>query len=183
MTRFVALLRGINVGGNNVIKMADLRSCFEASGFENVTTFIQSGNVIFDSKKRAREEVTRRVEAILSAQFSYSASVVLRTDAEMQAVVTSAPRGFGAQPAKFRYDVLFLKPPLTAEIALESVKTTPGVDQVIGGEAVLYFSRVIAQASRSQLAKLAGQPVYKSMTIRNWNTTTKLAELAATPTQ
>ena len=101
----------------------------------------------------------------------------------MKAVVACAPKDFGKQPAKFRYDVLFLKAPLTAEVARESVKTTPGVDRVIGGEGVLYFSRLIAQASRSQLSKLVGQPVYKSMTIRNWNTTTKLAALVGTTTQ
>lgn len=177
MTRFVALLRGINVGGNNIIKMADLRTCFEKGGFRNVATFIQSGNVIFESEKKERDKVTLQVEKILSAEFDYAASVVLRSRAEMLAVVAKAPEGFGTQPAKCRYDVLFLKPPLTAKVALASIDTTPGVDRVLPGAGVLYFERLAAEATRSKLPKLVSKPIYKSLTIRNWNTTTKLAEL------
>lgn len=86
-------------------------------------------------------------------------------------------KGFGNEPAKYRYDVVFLKEPLTAPTALSSVPTKPGVDQVFAGAGVLYFSRLIARASQSRLSKLVSSPIYSSVTIRNWNTTTTLCRM------
>ncbi|MCY3772692.1 MAG: DUF1697 domain-containing protein [Gemmatimonadetes bacterium] len=174
---YLALLRGINVGGKNIIKMADLRSCFEAEGFRGVVTYIQSGNVIFHSPSSGLRTLTNRIEEMLAAAFDYEASIVLRSRKQMRAVVAAAPPGFGEQPETFRYDVLFLKAPLTAPIAMESVPTRPGVDEAWIGSGVLYFSRRIDQASRSYLSRLASMPVYQRMTVRNWNTTTRLLEL------
>ena len=177
MGRYVALLRGINVGGKNLIKMAALSACFEKHGFEDVVTYIQSGNVLFTSRKSARAKLTGRLEAVLAATFGYQASVVVRTRKQMQDVVARAPKGFGNEPAKYRYDVVFLKEPLTAPTALSSVPTKPGVDQVFAGAGVLYFSRLIARASQSRLSKLVSSPIYSSVTIRNWNTTTTLCRM------
>lgn len=174
---YVALLRGINVGGNNVITMSELRACFEAQGFHAVSTYIQSGNVIFDAGRAGSAALTRRVERALSSTFGYAAKVVLRSQEQLHEVVAKAPNGFGKQPAKYRSDVLFLKEPLTAAAAMKSMLTREGVDQVHAGKGVLYFSRLTSQASRSLLGKIVGTPVYQSVTIRNWNTTTKLLTL------
>ena len=179
MSRYVALLRGINVGGNNLIKMSDLRACFEALGFGEVATFIASGNVLFTAKKGSPAALCKRIEGALSRQFAYSASVVLRSDAQLAEVVAKAPRGFGTLPKKFRYDVLFLKEPLEAAEALKSVPLKEGVDAAFAGPGALYFSRLIAKATQSRLSKIVGTPIYKQLTIRNWNTTTALARLAA----
>lgn len=171
---FVALLRGINVGGRNLIKMTELRACFESEGFRDVVTYIQSGNVLFSSRESARVKLISRIEEMLTAQFGYTASVVVRSRKQMEDVVARAPRGFGAAPTAYRYDVIFLKGPLVASVALRSVATKPGVDEAHAGEGVLYFSRLISKASQSQLSKLISLPIYQNMTIRNWNTTTKL---------
>jgi len=176
-TTYLALLRGINVGGKNVIKMADLRNCFEAEGFRDVATYIQSGNVIFRSPASGLRTLTNRIEEMLAMAFDYEASVVLRSRRQMRAVVAGAPTGFGEQPKTYRYDTLFLKAPLTATSAMESVPARPGVDEAWAGSGVLYFSRRIDQASRSYLSRLASMPVYQRMTVRNWNTTTRLLEL------
>ena len=173
----VALLRGINVGGKNVIRMADLRSCFEAEGFREVTTYIQSGNVIFRSPGSAPGPLTVRIEEMLAAAFNYRAKVMLRSCEQMEAVVAGAPAGFGSQPDRYRYDTIFLRPALTASAAMEEVRTRPGVDEAWAGEGVLYFSRLISKASRSYLSRLVSMPVYQDMTIRNWNTTTRLLKL------
>ncbi len=175
--KYVALLRGINVGGNNLIKMSDLKTCFEKQGFEAVSTYIQSGNVLFLSKKSGAVELCGRIEATLKKTFDYEASVVLVSEKQLTDVVRRAPKGFGSEPQKFRYDVLFLKAPLTAASAMKSVNTRAGVDQAFAGSGVLYFSRLIAKATQSQLNKIVGTPVYKNLTIRNWNTTTKLYRL------
>ena len=176
-TAWLALLRGINVGGRNVIRMAELRSCFEAEGFRDVVTYIQSGNVIFRSASSGPGALTARIEDMLAAAFGYRAKVTLRSRDQMRAVVEGAPAGFGVRPDIHRYDVLFLMPPLTAVDAMEHVSARPGVDEAWAGEGVLYFSRLIARASRSHLSRLASMPVYQSMTIRNWKTTTRLLQL------
>jgi uncharacterized protein (DUF1697 family) len=177
MGRYVALLRGINVGGNNLIKMAALAACFEKHGFENVMTYIQSGNVIFEADASAASKLPQRLEEMLSATFSYRASVVLRSRRELQRIVERAPKGFGAQSDRYRYDVVFLRPPLAAAAAMRVVPTKEGVDQVSPGPGVLYFSRLISKASQSRTSKIVSMPIYQSMTIRNWNTTTKLLQM------
>jgi uncharacterized protein (DUF1697 family) len=177
MSRYVALLRGINVGGNNLIKMTALKACFEENGLQEVATFIQSGNVIFDSPETRPGELVRKIEAMLAATFKYPATIVLCSRKQMRDVVEKAPAGFGKQPARYRYDVLFLKAPLKASAAIKDVPTREGVDQVHAGTGVLYFSRLISQITKSQVNRIVGTPLYKSLTIRNWNTTTKLQQL------
>ena len=176
MAQYVALLRGINVGGKNLIKMEELRACLEAQGLGDVATYIASGNVLF-SAPGARAELGRRIEALLSERFRYKSSLVLRTLKEMRDTVENAPDGFGAAPATYRYDVIFLKSPLTAAAALKSVPTRPGVDEARAGAGVLYFSRLTSKAEQSMLPRLVSLPIYQNMTIRNWNTTTKLFEM------
>lgn len=174
---YVALLRGINVGGKNVIRMAELRSCFEADGFRDVVTYIQSGNVIFRGPASAPGPLTTRIEAMLASAFNYRAKVMLRSRRQLAAVVAGAPAGFGSQPDRYRYDTIFLRDTLTADAAMREVLLRPGVDEAWAGDGVLYFSRLISQASRSYLSRLVSMPVYQDMTIRNWNTTTRLLQL------
>jgi uncharacterized protein (DUF1697 family) len=88
-----------------------------------------------------------------------------------------SPVGFGLSNDEFKYDVMFLKEPLTAEQVIESLKLREGVDKVYAGLNVVYFSRLISKSGQSYLNKLITQPIYKQMTIRNWNTTTKLYNL------
>lgn len=176
-TRHLALLRGINVGGNNIIKMADLKACFEEMGFINVVTYIQSGNVLFDSNKTDLVHLTQQIEKTLSERFSYSSKIALLSQQTLIQLVNAAPNGFGMNPDEYRYDVIFLKAPLTAEEALSKIKTKEGVDFVTTGNGVLYFSRLSAMSGQSQMTKMIGMAIYKEMTIRNWNTTTKLCEL------
>lgn len=174
MSQYVALLRGINVGGKNLIEMAALKACFESQGFRAVTTYIQSGNVLFTSSDSGRAKLTGRIEQVLTATFSYRASVVLRSRKQLRAIVEGAPEGFGADPTLYRYDVIFVKEPLTAAAAMKDVLTRPGVDEACAGSGVLYFSRLISKAPQSLLSRLASMPIYQNMTIRNWNTTQKL---------
>src|SRR5690348_12714234 len=152
--RYVALLRGINVGGNNLIKMTQLKACFEAHGFDDVLTYIASGNVLFTAAASSRGALTRQIEELLTDTFHYPSSVVLRTRKQMTDIVERAPKGFGKSPAKYRYDVIFLKEPLTAKIAMESVPMKPGVDEAYAGSGVLYFSRLDSKASQSKLSKI-----------------------------
>ena len=179
MIRYVALLRGINVGGANLIPMAALRVSFESCALADVSTYIQSGNVIFSAKGTERQIATRIGKALATA-FDYTGLVMLRTQAQMRAVVSKAPSRFGKSPDKYRYDVVFLDASLEASTALETIRTREGVDEASAGPGVIYFSRLISRASQSYLPKLVSMPIYKQMTVRNWNTTTKLLELMDT---
>lgn len=177
MNQYLALLRGINVGGNNLIKMTALKTCFEELGLQDVHTYIQSGNVLFSAAGSDQAKLTKQIEEALSSMFNYESRVVVRSLKQMKAVVAGAPKGFGSDPATYRYDAIFLKEPLTAAQAMKSVRTKEGVDQAFAGKGVLYFSRLISKATQSQLTRIIGMPIYQSMTIRNWNTTTKLLNM------
>jgi uncharacterized protein (DUF1697 family) len=176
-TQYLALLRGINVGGNNIIKMADLKACFERLGFTDVATYIQSGNVLFKSAEKDKLKLTHKIEKALSERFSYKSRMVVVAYKELKKIVDGAPEGFGQDLDQYRCDVIFLKEPLTARDAMKNVSLKEGVDQAYMGKHVLYFSRLSSKASQSHLPKIIKLPIYQNMTIRNWNTTTKLLAL------
>jgi uncharacterized protein (DUF1697 family) len=175
--KYLALLRGINVGGNNLISMAGLRRCIEDCGLKNVTTYIQSGNVLFESAAQDIARLAGKIESALSAQFGYTALIVLLPEHQLSAVVDGAPDQFGADPATYRYDVIFLRPPYRARDVLPTVKLKEGVDEAFANDHAIYCRRLISKATQSHLPKLISHPAYKSMTIRNWNTTSKLHQL------
>ena len=177
MNQYLVLLRGINVGGKNIIKMVDLKSSFEEMGFSNVLTYIQSGNVVLQSDEKDKAVLITKIEKGLSKRFNFDAKVVVIAQKELAVIIKSAPEGFGKEDKKYRYDVIFLKEPLTPKEAMESVRVREGVDTAHTGKQALYFSRLISRASQSYLTKIIGMPVYQFMTIRNWNTTTKLLVL------
>ena len=181
MSQYVALLRGINVGGRNLIKMTELKACFEKHGFRMVVTYIQSGNVLFESRDSPSATLPRRIDDMLAATFTYRASVVLRTRKQLRNIVEQAPDRFGTQPERHRYDVLLLKSTLSAPAAIKRVPTKTGVDQVYAGPGVLYFSRLIRRASQSCLSRFVSLSIHQNMTIRNWNTTIKLLQMMDGP--
>ena len=177
MAVHVALLRGINVGGKNMIKMPALKACFEAGGFEDVVTYIQSGNVLFRGTGSGAALATR-IEEMLSKTFDhYKAWAVVRSHSQMRTIVEKAPKGFGKDSQSYLYDVIFLKEPLTAGAALKKVPMKEGVDRAFAGRGVLYFSRLRSKATSSRLNRVASLPIYQNMTIRNWNTTTRLLRM------
>lgn len=177
MNRYVALLRGINVGGKNVIRMADLRSCFLNLGFEEVSTYIQSGNVLFSSSQEDLHVLVQQIEKGLSATFHYTAAVVLLSQAHMHRVIVEAPDEFGRDASAYKYNVLFLREGILAHEAILEIPAKEGVDRVWAGEGVLYFSQLKSRVTQSYLTRLIGQPLYRELTIRNWNTTRKLGEM------
>jgi uncharacterized protein (DUF1697 family) len=179
--RYLALLRGINVGGKNIIKAPDLRSAFEGVGCTEVTTYIQSGNVLLETASRNVTQLPAAIEAALAAEFACHSLVVLISKRQLESVVENAPSGFGEDPAQYRYDIVFLKAPARADAILPTIRLREGVDGALAANGVLYFSRLTVRASQSYLSKLTSHPAYKSMTIRNWNTTRELYRLMRSP--
>lgn len=165
------------MGGNNTIRMTDLVACFEQMGFADVMTYIQSGNILFRADEQNLARLTDKIERVLSDTFHYDSRVVVITHKQLKSVVEGAPRQFGKDAARYRYDVIFLKELVTAKTAMKSMSVKDGVDRAYEGKGVLYFSRLIAKAAQSRLTKIITLPVYQNMTIRNWNTITTLLAL------
>lgn len=178
--KYVLLLRGINVGGKNKVPMANLRECLQSLGYENVSTYIASGNVILESGKKPAE-IQREVEKVLPREFRLDSSlikVLVLTHAQLKSVIDNKPEGFGDEPDKYHSDAIFLMD-VDAKQAMAAFSPRDGVDMVWQGSGVIYSQRLSAMRTKSRLNRIMSSPVYKSMTIRNWNTTIKLLELSA----
>ncbi len=178
MPRYVILLRGINVGGKNKVPMAPLRTCLEQLGFTDVSTYIASGNVIASSKLGAAA-ARERIEAELPARFqldTHLLRVLVLTEAKLRSVVANRPAGFGDHADTYLSDAIFLMG-ITTATAIKVFRPREGVDQVWPGRGVIYSQRLSSQRTRSRLGAIVGTPEYASMTIRSWNTVTKLVAL------
>jgi uncharacterized protein (DUF1697 family) len=175
--RYLALLRGINVGGKNLIRMPELRAAFERAGFRNVTTYIQSGNVLLESKLKNPARLSGLIEEAVAKEFGCTSLAVVLSQEQLASIVLKAPPGFGADPSRYRYDVAFMKPPLCAQELLPTINLKAGVDEASESNGVLYFRRLTERASQSHLPKLVNTAAYKSMTLRNWNTTSELYKM------
>ncbi len=160
--------------------MAELREAFESAGFEAVSTYIQSGNVLF-ATNAPRASLEDELEAMLERRFGIPLVVVVRSHQQLRNVVARAPTGFGTAPDAYHSDAIFLKGPLTPRQAMRVVKLREGVDQAWPGTGVLYFARLSERRTQSQMSSIVGTPEYQRMTIRNWNTTTKLLRLLDEP--
>ena len=182
MTRYLVLLRGINVGGRNKVPMAALRELLESHGHTRVSTYIASGNVILTSDQSAAA-IKRELEDALPQTFTLDSeliAVLVLTHAQLRAVVRNRPKGFGDQPDTYHSDAVFLMGISAAE-ALEVFDPRPGVDAVWPGTGVIYSQRLSAQRTKSRLNKIMGTPAYRSMTIRSWQTTLALLERMEAP--
>ena len=131
--QYLALLRGINVGGKNAVAMAELRDEFEQMGFDDVATYINSGNVLFRAPRQGAAKLAARIEKALTKRFGIELKVVLQTEAQLRAVVDAAPpKEYGTD--KHRSDVIFLRKPLTPAKAFGVVELKEGVDRVLEGQ-------------------------------------------------
>jgi len=173
MTTFVALLRGINVGGNRKVAMADLRAIFLEAGCEGAQTYIQSGNVIFESP-RTEEDLRLALERGIESATGFTVPVVMRTAAELAAVVEDNPFP-DADPA--RLVVAFLGAPPDPEV-LKALESTAVGDEALVSRGRDLYLHLPGGFGRSRLAQSLGT-VAPATTARNWRTVTKLLELAS----
>ena len=174
---YLALLRGINVGGKNIIKMDSLKKTFGEMGVSGVKTYIQSGNIIFNSGETDKAKLTLTIEKTLSQRFDYEARVLLLSLAEYKKIIEKAPAGFGEEPEKYRHDVWFLMTGLSAAEVIRNLSVREGVDWVYKGKNAIYTKRLTTQMGKSRLSRIIQTPMYHNITIRNWNTSKKLLEL------
>ena len=173
---FVALLRGVNVGGNNMISMSSLKSSFERLGFKDVSTYINSGNIIFTSKEADARKLERNIERVLSKEYELGSKVVIRSLPEMEKLVKSLPKTWSADPS-WRYNVIFLRHTIDSEEALDGLFPKSDVEQVTYRPGALLWSAQVSNLSRTNMLKLSSKKIFQDMTVRNLNTTKKLLAL------
>lgn len=152
--------------------MARLKTCLEALGYQNVKTYINSGNVLFSSSKSAKVLV-KQIEQALEKQFKFAIPVIIRSKTQLATVCKKIPKAW-ANDAKMRVDILFLWDAINARSILNKIVTNPKVDKLtyLPGAVIWKIDR--QYYNQSKLRNLIGTPLYKQLTIRNLNTTRKL---------
>jgi uncharacterized protein (DUF1697 family) len=177
MTTYVAFLRGINVGGNNIVSMKALKESFAALGFEDVASYINSGNLLFRAKEKDARKLERKIDRMLADEHGLPGRTVVRSHAEMNQLVDTIGRTWKRPSADWRYYVLFLRHEVDSEDALGQLKPKPDIEEVVYCPGTLLWRARIADLTRSGVQKVASLPIYKEMTIRNLNTTRKVHDL------
>jgi len=174
-TSFVALLRGINVGGKNLISMSLLRASFETMGFEDVSTYINSGNILFKSNESSARKLERNIEKMLSREYRLECKVVVRSLSEMAQLVENLPEDWN-DDKRWKCNVIFLRHSIDSTSILDGLHPRRDIEQVVYHPGALIWAALRSDLTRSTMLKLSSQKIYKDMTVRNLNTTRKLHE-------
>ncbi len=174
---YVALLRGINVGGRNKIDMKLLKMSFERVGMRAVETYINSGNIIFSRQEANQTDVARILEDAILQDFRLNIRVLIRSFPEIQAVINAIPSHW-QNDKTMKSDILFLWNEIDNESILSEILPREGIDTAIYVPGTLLWSCARRDTTRSALMKLASgnlsRSLYKKMTIRNVNTARKI---------
>ena len=173
MTTYIALLRGINVGGHRKILMADLRAVFIAAGGDNVTTYIQSGNVVFGHSARSPKKLVAELEQMIESATGFAVPVILRTTTEWASVITDNPYPH-AEPTSLHVAFLAAAPDPGAAERIDRANFAPEDFIVQGREIYLHLPNGMG---RAKLPSRMG-PLMAPATVRNWRTVEKLFDLA-----
>jgi uncharacterized protein (DUF1697 family) len=176
MDTYVALLRGINVGGNTIISMAKLKECFEGSGFEKVKTYINSGNVIFKSDKNDPAILEALIEHAIEKEFSMPVKVMVRGFDQMDKLIKQVPKSWH-DSKDFRYNVIFLSRAVDNKKILANLHPKPEIEELHYYPGVLFWSAKTSDLTKTGMLKINKAAIYKEMTIRGINTTRKIYEI------
>jgi uncharacterized protein (DUF1697 family) len=173
---FVALLRGVNVGGNNMISMKSLKESFTTMGFKQVTTYINSGNIVFKSKDDDARRLEIKIEKMLSRDYQLESKVVVRSLPEMEKLVKSLPQSSDAA-SSWRHNVIFLRHTIDSEKILADLPTKSDIEEIVYRQGTVLWSAQATKLNQTNMAKLSSRKIFRDMTVRNLNTTKKLYEL------
>lgn len=175
--KYIALLRGINVGGKNKVAMADLKRCFEDVGFRNIQTYINSGNVIFESDEADEAKLVTVCEAAIAAQCGFRVICSVISAKDLQEAVSHAPEWWNKGDGK--HNALFVIAPKTTRDVLVAVgEPRHEYEKVADYQPIIFWSAPIETYGRTRFSKIVGTEAYQWVTIRNANTTLKLVELS-----
>ena len=178
MTAFIALLRAVNVGGHNIIPMADLRTLCESLGWRDVKTLVQSGNVVFRCQNNDPAVLSKKLSAAVEKKFGFRPEVVVRTGAELRSVIARNPfaKRKDIDPRKLLVNFLAAQPSAEAQAKVKQIKVGPEELRIDGRELYIYYPDGFGKSklTNTVLERTLGTPG----TTRNWNTVTKLLAMA-----
>ncbi len=174
---YLALLRGVNVGGKAMVSMAALRACLEELQLQDVQTFINSGNLLLRSTETDRAVLTQKIETALEVDFRLSVRVLLKTRSELLSLAAAIPDAW-VNDTDTKCDVMFLWPEIDGPQILNELPNNPDIEQTRyePGAVLWHIDRKLI--SKSHMTRIIGTRLYHQMTVRNVNTVRKLATLA-----
>lgn len=173
---YIALLRGINVGGNNKVEMKRLKVSFEEAGMENVRTYINSGNVIFESDVVEKRKLVAKLEKVIEDDFGLEIKVLLVADHELDLIKQSLPDDW-RNDTEMKCDVMFLWEEVDNPQVMEALPIKAEIDVVKYVKGAVIWKVDRENINKTGIMKLVGTSLYRQMTIRNCNTVRKLWEL------
>ncbi|MFT4416201.1 DUF1697 domain-containing protein [Fredinandcohnia humi] len=173
---YIALLRGINVGGKNKIDMKLLKKTFERVGMNDVVTYINTGNIIFSYKDTSKTELSSILEEAIHHDFGLQIKVVVRSVDDVRGIINAIP-GTWKNDNDMKSDVMFLWDEIDDESVLESLVIKPNIDMVIYVPGAILWSVDKKNVTKSGMSKIIGTKLYKQVTVRNVNTARKIYEL------
>ena len=159
-----------------MISMSTLKASFEKMGFTDVSTYINSGNILFKTKERDARKLESKIEAMLSREHNLGSKVVVRSLSEMASLIENLPKGWNGD-TQWKYNVIFLRHSIDSEKVLERLSPKPEIEKVVYYPGTLLWSARVSDMSRTTMQKLSSHKLFQDMTVRNTNTTRKLYEL------
>jgi len=180
MNSYVAFLRGINVGGNTIIGMEDLRKAFASVGFSNIRTVLASGNVVFETQETDHALLAEKIAHTLKKKFGFEIAVLIRAGEQIQALVASNPFAKTKGAAQIRQHITFLAPETEQGLKASQRLKIAGLEivRVSAGE-VCGTVHITAGGGTPELMKLLEKQFGKNITTRTWNTVERIAKLLA----
>jgi uncharacterized protein (DUF1697 family) len=173
---YAAFLRGINVGGNTIISMAKLKESFEELGHTNVKTYINSGNVIFQSDNKDSVKLEEQIEKAILKDFNLPVKVMVRDFGQMEKLIKNVPKSWDGSK-DFRYNVIFLSSKIDSPEILKDLHPKPEIEELHYHRGVLFWSAKTSDLTKTGMLKINKTAIYKEMTVRGINTTRKIYDL------
>src|SRR5215813_5027293 len=173
---FVALLRGVNVGGKNNVSMSALKTNLSQAGFQDVATYINSGNVLFTSSQTDVRKLEAKIERLLATHHKLECKVVVRSLSEMKKLVESLPASWKGDE-EWAHNVMFLRHSIDSKDVLNELAPKSKIEKVLYHPGAVLWSARRSDIKKSIMNKLSSRKIFQDMTVRNPNTTRKLYEL------
>jgi uncharacterized protein (DUF1697 family) len=177
--KYIALLRGINVGGNNKVIMSDLKLCFETIGFDKVITYINSGNIVFASTKSDKNKLVALCEDAIVKQFGLSIICTIISADELKSALNKAPDWWDKDDDSSHNALFAIAPKTAEEISKDFGQIKSEYEKVFVTEPLIFWSAPRKTMDSTRYSKIVGTKAYKYVTIRSANTTRKLLELSS----
>jgi uncharacterized protein (DUF1697 family) len=175
--RYLVLLRGVNVGGKSLIRMPELQAALSNAGFHDARTYIQSGNVLLTSPDKDSDHLAAVIEKLIREQFTLDVTVTILSRDTWHSIIKEAPEWWD-KDTQWKHNLIVLIPPYDIETVIRAFgELKPDIERIEPGHGVIYQSLSVKLLGRVTSGKLSSSPSYRRMTIRNYNTASKLLQL------